>query len=159
MKGMSVVLDVKAAWALWLLCRRERMVDQDPPVVIDDKKLEPACEHSLTLGEQHLPAEGHNVALLAGAWRSAKANALLPCVPGDSKDKLTERAISPSLARSLVGQGVRRPERGDGARALDSIWFVPRGDIAIGERLSVEHRVSQSDFIKRQNAFGFAPIL
>ena len=54
------------------------MVDQDPPVVIDDQKLEPAREHRLAVGEQHLPAERHNVAAETGGRGGAIANALAP---------------------------------------------------------------------------------
>src|ERR1700678_294181 len=39
----------------------EGMVDQDASVVVDDEELEPAREHGLAVGEQHLPAERHNV--------------------------------------------------------------------------------------------------
>jgi hypothetical protein len=52
------------------------MVDQDPPVVVDDQELEPAREHGLALGEQHFPAERHDIAPLARTWGGAKANAL-----------------------------------------------------------------------------------
>jgi len=38
------------------------MVSQDAPVVIDDQEFEPAREHGLAVGKQHLPAERHNVA-------------------------------------------------------------------------------------------------
>ena len=55
----------------------ERMVDQDPPVVVDDQELEPACEHRLAVGEQHLPAERHNVAAEAGGRGRAIANTLM----------------------------------------------------------------------------------
>ena len=60
--------------------RRERMVDQDPPVVVDDQEFEPAREHGLAVGEQHFPAERHNVAAQTRAGGGAKANAFSPAV-------------------------------------------------------------------------------
>ena len=54
------------------------MVDQDPPLIIDHKELEPACQHSLAAGEQHLPAERHDIAALSGAGGGPKANAVAP---------------------------------------------------------------------------------
>ena len=109
------------------------MVDQDLSVVVDDQKLEPARQHRLAVGEQHLPAERHDVAPLAGAWRGAEANALAPrALFGGRKDELGERAVPARPAPSFVAQRVRRPERGDGGGAPGWIGFVPRVDIAIG---------------------------
>jgi hypothetical protein len=50
-----------------------------------------------------------------------------------------ERGVS---AWPFVADRLRRPERGKGGRALGGVRFIPRGDVAVGERLSVEHHVS-----------------
>ena len=51
------------------------MVDEDAPVVVDDEELEPAREHRLAVGEQHLPAERENVAAETGGPGGAIADA------------------------------------------------------------------------------------
>src|ERR1700722_10554109 len=114
MKGMGSVLCERVGWNE---ARRSRgsewMVGQDAPIVIDDQEFEPAPEHRLAVGEQHLPAEGHNVAAKARARCGAKANALAPGVLcGGREVEFHERGIS---ARPVMAGRVRRPERGDGA--------------------------------------------
>ena len=79
MKGMGFVL-CEGLEVERRLRESERMVGQDAPVVIDDQELEPAREHRLAVGEQHLPAERHDVAAEAGGRGGAIANALAPGV-------------------------------------------------------------------------------
>ena len=52
------------------------MVDEDPALVIDDQKFEPARQNGLASGQQHLPAECHDVVALAGGPGGAETNAL-----------------------------------------------------------------------------------
>ena len=51
------------------------MVDQDPALVIDDQKFEPARQNGLASGQQHFPTECYDVASLAGGPGGAEANA------------------------------------------------------------------------------------
>src|SRR6476646_3004043 len=116
------------------------MVDEDPPIVIDDREFESAREHRLAVGEQHLPAERHNVATETGGRGGAIANTLAPgALSRRGEGELGERSVS---ARSRAAHGVWGPQRGNGGRAFGRVWLVPRSDIAIGERLRIEHHVS-----------------
>src|SRR5580704_19213389 len=113
------------------------MVDEDAPVVVDDQELEPAREHGLAVAEQHLPAERHDVAAETRGWGGAIMDALAPpAFFGRSKGESGVRSIS---ARAPRSERVRSPERRNGGRAPGRVRFVPRGDITIGKRLSVEH--------------------
>ena len=77
------------------LTRREWMVDEDPPIVVDDQKLEAARKHRLALGEQHLPAERHDIAAKARAGGGAKADALVGGVlSGVARVSLASRGVS-----------------------------------------------------------------
>src|SRR3984885_6354311 len=97
----------------------KRVVGQDAPAVVDDEELEPAREHGLAVGEQHLPAERHNVAAEAGGRGGAIADAFAPRTrSGRCKRELRARGIS---VRAVMAERVRRPERSDGGRALGRI--------------------------------------
>ncbi len=110
---------------------------QDATVVIHDQEFEAAREHGLAVGEQHLPAERHNVAAETRGRGGAIANGLAQCAfSRRRKGELGKRGVS---GRSTLAERVGRPERGNGGGALGRVRFVPGGDIKIGERLSVEH--------------------
>src|SRR5579863_1595645 len=98
-----------------MLRRDERMVDQDPPLIIDDQKLEPARQDGLAACQQHLPAERHNVATQAGRRGSAITDAASTGLRSRRPyEEPAERAVSPRVAHRSVTQCVRGPKRGDG---------------------------------------------
>src|SRR5262249_30444900 len=53
-----------------------------------------------------------------------------------------EESIFARLADSAGTQSVPGPQRGNGVTAPIRVLFIPRRDIAIGKRLSVQHRVT-----------------
>src|SRR6516165_4967828 len=145
--AFSSMKKVASEWNTAALCGNERMVGQDPSLAIDDEELESAREQGLAICEQHLPSERQDVAAEEGVRRGAIANAALRAVPfRRSRNKFAERAVPARRACPSAARGVQRPERGDGGRALGRVGFAPRGDIAVGERLSVEHWSLQSGF-------------
>jgi hypothetical protein len=60
----------------------------------------------------------------------------------ESEDAFLDDLVFGRLARSHMAPRLGRPQRRDGLAAPIRVAFVPRGDIAVGERLSIEHGVS-----------------
>ena len=93
------------------------MVDQDPALVIDDQKFEPARQHRLAPGQHHLPTECYDVAALAGGPGGAIANAV-PAAVLFGRDKGQPCEPAESAGAPLLAERVGCPKRGDGGERL-----------------------------------------
>jgi hypothetical protein len=80
-------------------------------------------------------SQRHDIAEPAGVPGGAKSGAAMPDMPF-----VRSREAFPDDGAFALA--VRRPQRGDGLAASASVAFVPRRDIAIGERLSIKHGAS-----------------
>ena len=129
---------------------------QDAPVVVDDQELEPAREHRLAVGEQHLPAERHNVAAEAGGRGGAIANALATgLLSGRREGEPRERGVS---ARARYGRARPAPRA---RRWRTSAWPRPvRSTRRRSDRRAPERRASclssLTSKIEGLRALGFA---
>src|SRR5437764_2642789 len=123
------------------LSRKELIIDQDPPFIVDDQKLQSPGQDGVTVGGQHLPMERHDVVQTAGARRCAKSVAVVPDVLFvGSPDPLLQFLIASGLPAFDEVLAVWHPKRRYGVPPALLVGFIPYGNVSIGYRLCVEHR-------------------